>query len=1122
MKAHTNSFKEQIKLIGKEIDSRITFGDTVLGKDDLNAVTPSYQGSILKSVMKQLDIDSNVAIPIGTILTYEFGLKVNGEYEYINYGNYVVYSIEKQEDTNSYKMVCYDKLLYSMLDYVNLPITYPISIRDYINTISTALGLTFANRSETFVNYDKQIQADLYDGLGYTFRDILDELAQVTASTICLNNNDELEIRYITETGDTIDEEFLKDVNVNFGEKFGAVNTIVLSRSADSDSVYYPSVLPTNPYEIKISDNQIMNGNDRADFLPDIYNKLNGLEFYTNDFVSTGIVYYDLCDRYSVRVGDNTYSCVMFNDEVLVTQGLEENIYTELPEQTETDYKHASKDDRMINQVYIIAKKNEAEILAVVNTTEQIQKEINPPENASGSEIIVEDASNNPLLYLEVEGKSTQETRSGKNLCLLNDGVIESNGIKSTIKDNVISITGTATTTWFSLTPVNQSLTLKAGTYTVSTNRPLTQIGVDFYDSTGWVFSLADTDTSKTFTLSSDKTITRLACSVASGEVLNIDDLSFQIEVGDVATEYEPYGVSPSPDYPSEIESVGYENLFDVSESISGAISTSGSIYPSSLTKVTDYIPITANKEYTFSFDCDNFGSTDNRAFCIYDENKNYVSGEFYDVTKRTLTETFSNNGYIRIGYDINCYDIQVVEVKEKHSYIPYGKYGIEVETVGKNLFDVSKISEKTYLESATGNTGTSSVSNVSDYIRVKANKTYILNFDYESLANSSNRAYCFYDENKNFLSGGDYYPPNKQALITPTTDGYIRFGYDINSYNVQFEKGTKTTYQPYQNNTLLMILNSPLKSLPNGVKDIAYIKNNRLYVDHYVGSEVFDGSEDWWLHTGNQFRLKINGIRGGQRQLSTHFRNSFDTEIGCIVAYQDDYLRVFANFTTLDEFKSWLSTNNVQVDYELVEPYTEEIGEIETLKTLLGYNKITTTDDLQPTLNITYVRDTVLADYVENHIAELKINEEQISQRVETIDTSVDGLQTDISRVEQITTDTSQVLNIVSTNIDKTTGDVREVTTTTGFTFNKDGMEISDDSGFKGQHTAQGTFYKDGDTIVGQYTKDGSKQKDLELFGTYSYGKTDIDDTPMFVGQLYTDENGDEGFGHFYNGGDY
>ena len=218
MKTHTSSFKEQIKLIGKEIDSRITFGDTALGKNDLNAVTPSFQGSILKSVMKQLHIDSNVYIPIGTILKYEFGLKVNGEYEYIDFGNYIVKEIEKQEDTNSYKITCYDKLLFSMKEYAEMPITYPITIREYISSLATFLGLNFANQNDTFANYDKIIYEELYlttekGSLGYTFRDVLDELAQVTASTICLNENDELEIRYIEETGDTIDEEFLKDVS---------------------------------------------------------------------------------------------------------------------------------------------------------------------------------------------------------------------------------------------------------------------------------------------------------------------------------------------------------------------------------------------------------------------------------------------------------------------------------------------------------------------------------------------------------------------------------------------------------------------------------------------------------------------------------------------------------------------------------------------------------------------------------------------------------------------------------------------------------------------------------------------------------------------------------------------
>ena len=380
MKAHTSNFKEQIKTMGRELDSKITYTlngiNVELGKEQLNSITPTYQGALLKSVMKELDIDSNVYIPEKTVLNYQFGVKVNGKYEYINFGNYVVYKAEKQEDTNSYKLTCYDKMLYSMVDYEKMDITYPITIRDYIKAICDKLGITFANASDTFANYDKQIQNELYldsDGnsLGYTFRDVFDELAQVTASTICINDNDELEIRYINDTGDTIDEEFLKDINVNFGERFGAVNTIVLSRSANSDNIYYPEVLPENPCEFKISDNQIMNGNDRSDYLPDIYNKLNGLEFYINDFSSTGICYYELLDRYNVQIGDNTYSCIMLNDEINITQGLEENIYTEMPEETKTDYTKADKNDRKINQTYLIVDKQGQQIESVVTNLDE-------------------------------------------------------------------------------------------------------------------------------------------------------------------------------------------------------------------------------------------------------------------------------------------------------------------------------------------------------------------------------------------------------------------------------------------------------------------------------------------------------------------------------------------------------------------------------------------------------------------------------------------------------------------------------------------------------------------------------------------------------------------------------
>lgn len=519
MKTITQEFKDNIKLLGRELDDVITYEENgvtkTLGSEQLNSVSPHYKSNILKSAMKVLEIDSNIDIPLETIINYQLGVKVrNNEvidyrdnYDYIDYGNYIVYSSEKKEDTNSYNIICYDKMLYSMINYETpkvsgITITYPITIRNYIDAICSHLGLTFANINDTFPNYDKQISSELYldsnnNTLGYTFRDVLDELAEVTASVICINENDELELRYrlkdsttyntniltnetitkngmtiqitgnhnITLTGrcteefsqiikselildkgyyykftftgsgtyypsttshqayvevkygdniekiymksgggntqkifayedikcsltlvvpesgnqyyntfvsqvsinkiatgvDYVDEEYIKDVNVNFGEQFGPINTLILSRTNETDeiSLSKPTTLSDNDkFAIKIIDNQILNGNDRADYMSDILNELYNLSYIINDYSSTGICYLDLLDRYNVIIDDNVYNCLMLNDDVQRTTGLKEDIYADKPDnKTTSEYITTSKNDREDTRANIIVDK---------------------------------------------------------------------------------------------------------------------------------------------------------------------------------------------------------------------------------------------------------------------------------------------------------------------------------------------------------------------------------------------------------------------------------------------------------------------------------------------------------------------------------------------------------------------------------------------------------------------------------------------------------------------------------------------------------------------------------------------------------------------------------------------
>ncbi len=375
MKAHTSGFKDGLIELGRELRGVITYNNTTL-EDEILSITPHFNADILKSVMKQLDLELSIELPLDAVINCQIGIKVGDNYEMLNYGNYVVYDVEKQEDTNTYKITCYDKLLYSMKQNEDLEITYPISIKNYLRAVANKIGLTVA--TQTFYNEDLTIPSELYLGLDYTYRDILDEIAQATGSIITLNENDEIEVRYPTQTNDTIDEDFLKDINVDFGQKYGVINSIVLSRAGESDNVYLrdeESVAENGLTEIKIVDNQIMNFNNRSDFLQGILDALDGLYYYINDFNSTGVLYYEVGDLYNVQIGENTYQCLMLNDEINITTGIEEIIHTDMPKQSETDYEKADKTDRRINQTYIIVDKQNQRIDSVAtNVTEQNNK----------------------------------------------------------------------------------------------------------------------------------------------------------------------------------------------------------------------------------------------------------------------------------------------------------------------------------------------------------------------------------------------------------------------------------------------------------------------------------------------------------------------------------------------------------------------------------------------------------------------------------------------------------------------------------------------------------------------------------------------------------------------------
>lgn len=430
MKQHTAEFKQELIKMGKQIDSVITYtlnGETITLHDELYAVTPLFEANLLKSVMKQLEVESSIAIPYGTVINYQLGIKVGNSFEYLDYGNYVVFSNDKQEDTNTYKITCYDKMIYSMKPYDKITGNYPMTIKSYLGLLANKIGLTL--KDTNFYNYSLEIQTDLYEDLEYTYRDVLDEIAQATGSIIIINADDQIEVIYSSDSNDTIDENYFKDVNVNFSQKYGPINSIVLSRAGESDNVYIQdedSIRANGLCEVKIVDNQIMNFNDRSDYLQGLLDALDGVEYYINDFESIGVLYYDVGDYYNVQIGENTYKCLMLNSEINVTSGLKEIIHTDMPEQGETDYTKADKTDRKINRTNLIVDKQNQVIDGIVTevdeqndkiaeikaTTDDIEMQVANMYNATKTvtaikTVVMEKCIKGYLLKLRIKGNNS-------------------------------------------------------------------------------------------------------------------------------------------------------------------------------------------------------------------------------------------------------------------------------------------------------------------------------------------------------------------------------------------------------------------------------------------------------------------------------------------------------------------------------------------------------------------------------------------------------------------------------------------------------------------------------------------------------------------------------------------
>ena len=186
-----------------------------------------------------------------------------------------------------------------------------------------------------------------------------------------------------------------------------------------------------------------------------------------------------------------------------------------------------------------------------------------PNGTVSGNAIHIEDSSDLELKW-RLNGGHKQETREGYNFLKVEKETTTTNGITFTInKDGGVTCKGTATanaTLYFA--SANNSIYPKEidiGKYKIvggTTNVMLgCQIGSTYYN----------TNSNRIIELTEQSSISNAYLQIASGTTVNNETIyPLLYKYDNVEKKYEQYGISPSPEYPSEIETVNGSVKIDV------------------------------------------------------------------------------------------------------------------------------------------------------------------------------------------------------------------------------------------------------------------------------------------------------------------------------------------------------------------------------------------------------------------------------------------------------------------------------------------------------------------------------------------------------------------------------
>ena len=440
----TSNFKDLTKKI-KQQNCKIQLKETN-NELEKKEVKYGFEGQLFKTIMKQIIVKVAPSNELkGKNLNFQYGLYVNNQFEYVDLGDfYIKDEPEANKGAEEVEITAYDKMVSFMKTFKQseLNITYPCSLLVLIQKMCDVCGVNLY--STDFFNSNLSIEEDYFTAQQITYRDVLDKVAQATLTTIIIKDNKLYLVPISSNPVEILDRSYLSKLVIT--DKFGPVNALVLGRGDVEDNVEAKddtSITQNGRCEIRFDENEFVEFK-REQVINSMFEKIKGLTYYAFEASDIGVMWLDPADCIALKDSEtDIYNSYYLDANITINTGIKSTTQSSIPEETETEYKVTTEEEKKYLKVERLAKKNEGLIqdlivetgtnsqkitkieqdidgidLAVSSMEEEI-KNIGTTTVATGDNIKI-DASENPA-KLKLYGKTEQiVTEQSANLADVN------------------------------------------------------------------------------------------------------------------------------------------------------------------------------------------------------------------------------------------------------------------------------------------------------------------------------------------------------------------------------------------------------------------------------------------------------------------------------------------------------------------------------------------------------------------------------------------------------------------------------------------------------------------------------------------------------------------------------